>query len=237
MFFAHQLFFLSSFIWHNLEKDNFSLKMSSTVSLSQDRVFWTDGENKAIYGANKFSGADVVTLASKLNDPQDIIVYHELIQLSGVVYWGVCVRLVPHCLSLLSFMIFIQSDTHWQTLSPSPMLTGTNWCTEKGENGGCSYMCLPAPQINKHSPKYTCVCPEGQEVAADGLRCRPGESSRNLTPWLVLMRKLICWVWWAVNCLGEKKKDQMNWGIELVNCTLLYFFFVLSNRYIKKELL
>lgn len=51
--------------------------------LFKDRVFWTDGENEAIYGANKFSGSDVVTLASNLNDPQDIIVYHELIQLSG----------------------------------------------------------------------------------------------------------------------------------------------------------
>lgn len=49
----------------------------------QDRVFWTDGEKEAIYGANKFTGSDVVTLASNLNDPQDIIVYHELIQLSG----------------------------------------------------------------------------------------------------------------------------------------------------------
>lgn len=37
-------------------------------------------------------------------------------------------------------------------------------------------MCLPAPQINRYSPKYTCVCPEEQELAADGLRCRPGES-------------------------------------------------------------
>ncbi|KAM7393281.1 hypothetical protein PAMA_008096 [Pampus argenteus] len=105
------------------------------LTVFEDRVFWTDGENKAIYGANKFTGSDVVMLASNLNDPQDIIVYHELIQLSG-----------------------------------------TNWCTEKGTNGGCSYMCLPAPQINKHSPKYTCVCPEGQELAADGLRCRPGPS-------------------------------------------------------------
>ena len=46
-------------------------------------MFWTDGENEAIYGANKFTGSDVVTLASNLYDPQDIIVYHELIQLSG----------------------------------------------------------------------------------------------------------------------------------------------------------
>uniref|UniRef100_A0A3B5LCM3 Very low density lipoprotein receptor n=1 Tax=Xiphophorus couchianus TaxID=32473 RepID=A0A3B5LCM3_9TELE len=104
------------------------------LTVFEDRVFWTDGENKAIYGANKFSGSDVITLASNLNDPQDVIVYHELIQLAG-----------------------------------------TNWCTEKSENGGCSFMCLPAPQINKHSPKYSCVCPAGQELAADGHRCRPGE--------------------------------------------------------------
>lgn len=56
---------------------------SETLSSVQDRVFWTDGESQAIYGANKFSGSDVTTLASNLNDPQDIIIYHELIQLSG----------------------------------------------------------------------------------------------------------------------------------------------------------
>uniref|UniRef100_A0A8C6V2G9 Very low density lipoprotein receptor n=1 Tax=Neogobius melanostomus TaxID=47308 RepID=A0A8C6V2G9_9GOBI len=104
------------------------------LTVFEDRVFWTDGEKKAIYGANKFSGSEVVTLASNLNDPQDIIVCHELIQLSAP-----------------------------QSVSPS-------------ENGGCSYMCLPAPQINKHSPKYTCVCPEGQQLAEDGLRCRTGQS-------------------------------------------------------------
>ncbi|XP_061071893.1 very low-density lipoprotein receptor isoform X13 [Conger conger] len=106
------------------------------LTVFEDRVFWTDGENEAIYGANKFTGTDVITLASNLNEPQDIIVYHELIQLSG-----------------------------------------TNWCNEKGDNGGCAYLCLPAPQINKHSPKYTCVCPLGQDLAADGHRCKPAESS------------------------------------------------------------
>uniref|UniRef100_A0A8C8MLS7 Very low-density lipoprotein receptor n=1 Tax=Oncorhynchus tshawytscha TaxID=74940 RepID=A0A8C8MLS7_ONCTS len=106
------------------------------LTVFEDRVFWTDGENEAIYGANKFTGSDVITLASNLNEPQDIIVYHELIQLSG-----------------------------------------TNWCNEKGLNGGCAYMCLPAPQINKYSPKYTCACPQDQTLASDALHCRPEANS------------------------------------------------------------
>ncbi|XP_012696137.1 very low-density lipoprotein receptor isoform X1 [Clupea harengus] len=106
------------------------------LTVFEDRVFWTDGENEAIYGANKFTGSDVTVLASNLNEPQDIIVYHELIQLSG-----------------------------------------TDWCNEKQENGGCSYMCLPAPQINKHSPKYTCVCPDGWKLGSDGRTCKPANAS------------------------------------------------------------
>lgn len=58
-------------------------------------MFWTDGENEAIYGANKFTGSDVTVLASNLNEPQDIIVYHELIQLSGESRFEKC-DMMPH---------------------------------------------------------------------------------------------------------------------------------------------
>nr|XP_023395205.1 very low-density lipoprotein receptor isoform X3 [Loxodonta africana] len=101
------------------------------LTIFEDRVYWIDGENEAVYGANKFTGSELATLVNNLNDAQDIIVYHELVQPSG-----------------------------------------KNWCEEDMENGGCEYLCLPAPQINDHSPKYTCSCPNGYNLEENGHKCR-----------------------------------------------------------------
>ncbi|OBS68200.1 hypothetical protein A6R68_03260, partial [Neotoma lepida] len=53
------------------------------LTIFEDRVYWIDGENEAVYGANKFTGSELATLVNNLNDAQDIIVYHELVQPSG----------------------------------------------------------------------------------------------------------------------------------------------------------
>nr|XP_023483040.1 very low-density lipoprotein receptor isoform X4 [Equus caballus] len=101
------------------------------LTIFEDRVYWIDGENEAVYGANKFTGSELATLVNNLNDAQDIIVYHELVQPAG-----------------------------------------KNWCEEDMENGGCEYLCLPAPQINDHSPKYTCSCPNGYKLEENGQQCQ-----------------------------------------------------------------
>lgn len=101
------------------------------LTIFEDRVYWIDGENEAVYGANKFTGSELATLVNNLNDAQDIIIYHELVQPSG-----------------------------------------KNWCEEDMENGGCEYLCLPAPQINDHSPKYTCSCPNGYNLEENGRECQ-----------------------------------------------------------------
>ncbi|XP_015924680.1 very low-density lipoprotein receptor isoform X1 [Parasteatoda tepidariorum] len=46
---------------------------------------------------------------------------------------------------------------------------GVNHCSNM--NGHCSHLCLPTPNINAQSPRYTCACPNGMVLAADHATC------------------------------------------------------------------
>lgn len=47
-------------------------------------MYWTDREKEAVYSANRLTGQDVTSLAEHLNDPHDIVVFHELSQPEGM---------------------------------------------------------------------------------------------------------------------------------------------------------
>lgn len=49
----------------------------------QDRIYWTDLEDEAIYSANRLTGHDVAKVAEDLNNPLDLVVFHEQRQPKG----------------------------------------------------------------------------------------------------------------------------------------------------------
>ncbi|KAM6948698.1 low-density lipoprotein receptor-related protein 8-like [Aplochiton taeniatus] len=109
------------------------------LAVFEDRIYWTDREREAVYSANRLTGQELHTLAEHLNDPHDIVVFHQLRQ--------------------------------------PPGLDSCNLGSVA--NGGCDYLCLKAPQITEHSPKYTCACPDGQDLGPDMRGCVPAAAQNR----------------------------------------------------------
>lgn len=59
------------------------LSLMCFFAILKDRLYWTDVEDEAIYSANRLTGHDVAKVAEHLNNPLDLVVFHEQRQPKG----------------------------------------------------------------------------------------------------------------------------------------------------------
>uniref|UniRef100_A0A3B5M3A2 Low density lipoprotein receptor b n=1 Tax=Xiphophorus couchianus TaxID=32473 RepID=A0A3B5M3A2_9TELE len=105
-----------------------------SLTVFEEKVFWTESFRGTVSSANRLTGNDINELVTDLQNPEALVLYHNLKQPISI-----------------------------------------NWCRVGNSiNGGCEYLCLPAPLLDESSPKYTCACPDNMVLAADMKKCVGG---------------------------------------------------------------
>uniref|UniRef100_A0A674E600 LDL receptor related protein 8 n=1 Tax=Salmo trutta TaxID=8032 RepID=A0A674E600_SALTR len=160
-----------------LVSDNIEWPNGITLDVANRRLYWVDSKLHLISSVD-LNGAHRRTHLSsseRLGHPYALAVFEDRI------YWTDREREAVYSANRLtgqdvSTLAEHLNDPH-DIVVFHPLRQPQDSCNLGSEaNGGCEYLCLKAPQITEHSPKYTCACPTGQDLGPDMRGCVPGES-------------------------------------------------------------
>lgn len=149
-----------------------------TIDYVSNRLFWVDAKLHVIRSSdlNGRHAMVIVTSFTYLRHPFAITVFEDWL------YWSDWetesihkVRKFRPALGgndsaeVSNVVIGLTSPMDVHVLHPLKQPAAPSRCGS--DNGGCSYLCLPAPQMSPTSAKYTCECPDSMKLSEDGRNC------------------------------------------------------------------